>query len=155
MAGQIEKRLKELNIVLPQAPAPAANYVPWTVSGKIVFVAGQLPMAEGALRYAGKVGRDLDMEQGKAAARLVALNLIAQVKAAAGGDLDRVARCVKLGAFVQCPDGFADQPQVVNGASDLMVEVFGEAGKHARFAVGVNALPRNAAVEIDAIFELR
>ena len=139
MAGQIEKRLKELNIVLPQAPAPAANYVPWTVSGKIVFVAGQLPMAEGALRYAGKVGRDLDIEQGKAAARLV----------------DRVARCIKLGAFVQCPDGFADQPQVVNGASDLMVEIFGDAGKHARFAVGVNALPRNAAVEIDAIFELR
>ena len=155
MAGQIEKRLKELNIALPQAPAPAANYVPWAVSGKLVFVAGQLPLAEGALRYAGKVGRDLDLEQGRAAARLVALNLIAQAKAAAGGDLDRVARCVKLGAFVNCVDGFADHPQVINGASDLMVEVFGDNGKHARYAVGVNALPHNAAVEIDAIFELR
>jgi enamine deaminase RidA (YjgF/YER057c/UK114 family) len=155
MAGKIEKRLKELNIVLPPAPAPAANYVPWTIAGKTVFVAGQLPMADGQLRYPGKVGRDVDMEQAKAAARIVALNLIAQVKAAAGGDLDRVARCLKLGAFVNCVDGFADQPQVVNGASDLMVEVFGESGKHARFAVGVNALPRNAAVEIDAIFELR
>lgn len=155
MAGKIEKRLKELNIVLPPAPAPAANYVPWTLSGKIVFVAGQLPMADGQLRHPGKVGRDVGMDEAKAAARIVALNLIAQVKAAAGGDLDRVARCLKLGAFVQCVDGFADQPQVVNGASDLMVEVFGEAGKHARFAVGVNALPRNAAVEIDAIFELR
>ena len=154
MTGQIEKRLEQLNIVLPQAPAPAANYVPWAVTGKLAFIAGQLPLSEGVLRYAGAVGRDIDLDQAKAAARLVALNLIAQVKAAAGGDLDRVKRCVKLGAFVNCIDGFAQQPQVVNGASDLLVEVFGDSGRHARFAVGVNALPLNAAVEIDAIFEL-
>ena len=154
MAGKIDARLKQLGIELPQAAAPAANYVPFVQSGKLLFVAGQITMLNGELKYLGKVGKDLSVEEGQKAARLCALNLIAQAKAACGGDLDRVVRCVKLGGFVNCVDGFEQQPQVVNGASDLMVEVFGDKGKHARFAVGTNALPRGVAVEVDAIFEL-
>ncbi len=154
MAGAIEARLAELNIELPAAVAPAANYVPYVVSANLVFVAGQVPFWNGELTYVGKVGRDFNLEQGQAAARRVALNIIAQVKAACGGDLDRVARCVKLGGFVNCPADFTRQPQVINGASDLMVEVFGDQGRHARFAVGANVLPMDAAVEIDAIFEI-
>ncbi|MCW5750463.1 MAG: RidA family protein [Alphaproteobacteria bacterium] len=153
MAGQIEARLKELKIELPNAAAPAANYVPFVQSGRMLFIAGQIPFWNGELRYVGKVGKDYDVEQAKAAARLVGLNLIAQARAAVG-DLDRIMRCVKLGGFVNCVDGFEQQPFVINGASDLMVEVFGDKGKHARFAVGVNALPRNVAVEIDAILEV-
>jgi len=154
MAGRIDARLKELGIELPQAAAPAANYVPYVQSGKLLFVAGQITILNGELKYLGKVGKELSVEQGQKAARLCALNLIAQAKAACGGDLDRVVRCVKLGGFVNCIDGFEQQPQVVNGASDLMVEVFGDKGKHARFAVGTNALPRGVAVEVDAVFEL-
>jgi enamine deaminase RidA (YjgF/YER057c/UK114 family) len=153
MAGRIEKRLKELGIELPRTAAPAGNYVPFVQVGGLVFVAGQIPVLNGEIKFTGAVGKDLTVEQAKAAARLVGLNLIAQAKAACG-DLDRVLACVKLGGFVQCIDGFAQQPQVLNGASDLMVEVFGERGKHARFAVGVNALPANVPVEIDAIFEI-
>ena len=154
MAGRIEARLKQLGIELPNPAAPAANYVPFAVSGKLAFIAGQITVWNGERRYLGKLGREFDVAQGRDAARICGLNLIAQVRAAAGGDLDRVARCVKLGGFVNCVDGFEQQPQVVNGASDLMVEVFGDAGKHARFAVGCNALPFNVAVEIDAVFEL-
>lgn len=154
MAGRIEARLKQLGIELPNPAAPAANYVPFVVSGKLAFIAGQITVWNGERRYLGKLGREFDVAQGREAARICGLNLIAQVRAAAGGDLDRVARCVKLGGFVNCVDGFEQQPQVVNGASDLMVEVFGDAGKHARFAVGCNALPFNVAVEIDAVFEL-
>lgn len=154
MAGRIEARLKQLGIELPNPAAPAANYVPFVVSGKLAFIAGQITVWNGERRYLGKLGREFDVAQGREAARICGLNLIAQVRAAGGGDLDRVARCVKLGGFVNCVDGFEQQPQVVNGASDLMVEVFGDAGKHARFAVGCNALPFNVAVEIDAVFEL-
>lgn len=153
MAGRIEARLKQLGIELPNPAAPAANYVPFVVSGKLAFIAGQITVWNGERRFIGKVGREFDVAQGREAARICGLNLIAQVRAAAG-DLDRVARCVKLGGFVNCVDGFEQQPQVINGASDLMVEVFGDAGKHARFAVGCNALPFNVAVEIDAVFEL-
>lgn len=153
MAGQIEARLKELKIELPNAAAPAANYIPFVQSGRLLFIAGQIPFWNGELKFVGKVGKDYDIEQAKAAARIVGLNIIAQARAAVG-DLDRIARCVKLGGFVNCIDGFEQQPFVINGASDLMVEVFGDKGKHARFAVGVNALPRNVAVEIDAIFEV-
>lgn len=153
MAGRIEARLKQLGIELPNPAAPAANYVPFVVSGKLAFIAGQITVWNGERRFIGKVGREFDVAQGREAARICGLNLIAQVRAAAG-DLDRVARCVKLGGFVNCVDGFEQQPQVVNGVSDLMVEVFGDAGKHARFAVGCNALPFNVAVEIDAVFEL-
>lgn len=155
MAGEIEKRLKEKGIDLPVAAAPAANYVPWVVSGKTVYISGQVPFKDGKPSFAGKVGDDFDVETAQQAARLVGLNIVAQLKAACGGDLDRVARCIKLGGFVNCTPDFAEQPKVVNGASDLMAEIFGEAGQHARFAVGVPALPFNVAVEIDAIFELK
>ena len=154
MAGKIDARLKELGIELPQAAAPAANYVPFVQSGKLLFVAGQITMLNGELKYVGKVGKDLSVEEAQKAARLCALNLIAQAKAACGGDLDKVTRCVKLGGFVNCIDGFEQQPQVVNGASDLMVEVFGDKGRHARSTVGVSALPADAAVEVEGLFEV-
>lgn len=155
MAGTIEARLKELGIELPEAPAPAANYVPWVISGKTVYVAGQIPLVKGEIKGIGKLGRDLTVDQGKAIARICALNLIAQAKSAAGGDLDRIARVIKLGGFVNGTDDFTRQPEVVNGASDLMVDVFGDAGRHARFAVGTNQLPRGVAVEVEGTFELK
>lgn len=154
MTGTTEARLAELNIELPQAAAPAANYVPYVTTGSLVFVAGQVPFWNGELTYVGKVGRDYDLAEGQAAAHRVGLNIIAQVKAACGGDLDRVVRCVKLGGFVNCPADFTQQPAVINGASDLMVAVFGDRGRHARFAVGANILPMDVAVEIDAVFEI-
>jgi enamine deaminase RidA (YjgF/YER057c/UK114 family) len=155
MAGTIEARLKELNIELPQPSAPAANYIPFTVTGNQVFIAGQVPFWNGELRFVGKVGQELSIEEGQQAARLCALNILAQLKAACGGDLDRVSRCVKLGGFVNCPPDFKNHPEVVNGASDLMVQVFGDAGRHARFAVGAGSLPRGVGVEVDAVFEIR
>ena len=155
MAQKIEDNLARLGITLPEAPPPAANYLPYTVSGNLVFVAGQLPMQDGKLAATGKVGSDITTQEAAGLARLCAINLLAQAKAAAGGDLSRVRRVVKLGGFVACTDSFTEQPEVINGASDLMVEVFGEAGRHARFAVGTNVLPRNVPVEIDAIFELQ
>ncbi|MCW5773628.1 MAG: RidA family protein [Rhodospirillaceae bacterium] len=155
MPGKIDARLKELGIVLPPAPAPAANYVPWVVSQGLVFVAGQIPLVDGKPQFVGKVGRDFTIEQGREAAKVCALNIVAQLKAACGGDLDKVARCAKVGAFVNCTPEFGDQPQVVNGASDLIVAVFGDAGKHARFAVGAPSLPRGVAVEVDAVFALK
>ncbi len=154
MAGTIEARLADLGVELPAAAAPAANYVPYAISGRLVMVAGQLPMWNGTLEGAGKVGRDLDTAAAAKIARICGLNLIAQAKAASGGDLDRITRVVKLGGFVNCVDDFTEHPEVVNGASDLMVDVFGEAGQHARFAVGTNSLPRGAAVEVEGIFEL-
>jgi enamine deaminase RidA (YjgF/YER057c/UK114 family) len=154
MTGRIEQRLTQLNITLPAASAPAANYVPWTMSGSLLFVSGQIPMVDGKPGFVGKVGQAIDLETARQAARVVGLNLIAQAKAACDGDLDRVRRCLRLGAFVNCVDGFAQQPEVANGASELMVEVFGDAGRHARFAVGVTALPRGVAVEVDATFEI-
>ena len=154
MAGRIDARLAELGIELPVAPAPAANYVPYVQTGKLVFISGQVPLVGGTAQYVGKVGTDFSAEEGAKCARLCAINLLAQLRAACGGDLDRVARCVKLGGFVNCAPDFTQQPQVVNGASDLIVELFGEAGKHARFAVGAPSLPLGVAVEVDAIFEL-
>ena len=154
MTGKIEARLAELGIVIPDAPAPAANYVPFVVSGSLVFVAGQVPIEDGEIKYTGRLGDGMDVDEGYQAARLCGLNLIAQAKAAAGGDLDRIKRVVKLGGFVNSAAGFTDQPEVVNGASDLMAEVFGENGKHARFAVGAPSLPRGIAVEVDGVFEL-
>ena len=154
VAGRIDARLQELDIDLPDAPAPAANYVPFVISGNLVFVAGQIPFTGGEIKHNGKVGSDYSVAEGKDIARICALNIIAQVKAACGGDLDRVVRCVKLGGFVNCADDFTQHPEVVNGASDLMVEVFGDAGRHARFAVGSNALPRGVPVEVDAVFEI-
>jgi enamine deaminase RidA (YjgF/YER057c/UK114 family) len=154
MAGEVEARLKAANIALPEAPMPQANYVPYVVSGNQVFVSGQVPFVGTERHFIGKVGRDYTLEQAQECARLVGLNIIAQVKAACGGDLGRVTRCVKLGGFVNCTPDFVNHPQVINAASDLMVEVFGEAGRHARFAVGAPALPFDVAVEIDAIFEI-
>ena len=154
MTGRIDARLTELNISLPAASAPAANYVPVVIAGNLAFVSGQVPVLQGEFKYLGKVGVELTIEQGQQAARLCALNIISQLKLALGGDLDRVRRCVKVGGFVNCESGFGDQPKVINGASDLFVQVFGDAGRHARFAVGTNALPFNVAVEVDAVFEV-
>ena len=154
MTGNIEKNLASQGIVLPQAASPAANYVPYVISGKQVSVAGQIPFWNGALTGLGKIGRDLTTEDGANIARICGLNLIAQVKAACEGELDRVARVVKLGGFVSCTEEFCDHPEVINGASNLMVDVFGDKGTHSRFAVGVNSLPRGVAVEVDGIFEL-
>lgn len=154
MAGKIEKRLQELGIELPAAPAPVASYVPFVVAGNLVFVSGQVPLVNGEIKHVGRVGAGLSLEDGQAAARTVGLNLIAQIKQACGGDLDRVVRVVKLGGFVNCTPDFTDLPKVINGASDLMSEVFGEKGAHARFAVGAPSLPLGASVEIEAVFEI-
>ncbi len=151
----IEQRLKELGITLPAPPVPVASYVPYVITGNLVFISGQIPIAEGAVKYVAKLGVDGGKEIGQAAAQLCAINLLAQLKAACGGDLDRVVRCVKLGVFVNAMPDFAQQPEVANGASDLFVAVFGDAGKHARAAVGVGSLPRGVAVEVDAVFEIK
>lgn len=152
MSGRIDARLKELGIVLPKAAAPAANYVPFILTGNLVFVSGQLPFESGELKHKGIVGANVSVEDAQIAARLCALNLIAQLQAAVG-DLDHVARVVKLTGFVASTASFTEQPKVVNGASDLMVEVFGDLGKHARAAVGVASLPLGVAVEVDGVFE--
>lgn len=154
MTGIIDARLKELGITLPEPPAPVASYVPYVVSGNLVFISGQVTLAEDGLRYVGLVGKDLSLEDGQAAAKLCAINLLAQLKAACEGKLDRVKRCVKLGVFVNAAPGFGQQPEVANGASDLMLAVFGDAGRHARAAMGAGSLPRNVAVEVEAVFEL-
>lgn len=150
----VEERLKEQGLILPQPAAPAANYVPFTVHNGLVYVSGQLPMGPDGLAYKGKVGADVSMDDAVKAAELCALNLIAQVKAACGGDLGRVERVLRLGGFVNCTDDFGQQPAVINGASNLMVTAFGDKGRHARAAVGTIALPFNASVEIDAIFAI-
>ncbi|MGD8326742.1 MAG: RidA family protein [Sphingomonadales bacterium] len=147
----VEARLKDLGLTLPKAAAPAANYVPFVVDGGIVHISGQLPMGPEGLAYQGKVGAEISEEDAVKAAQLCALNIIAQLREACGGDLGRVRRIVRLGGFVNCVDGFGQQPAVINGASDLMVAAFGDIGRHARAAVGTNALPFNAPVEIDAI----
>ena len=149
----IETRLAELGVTLPDAPAPAANYVPVGVSGKSVYVSGQGSAGPEGL-ITGKLGADLDVAAGAAAARACALSLIAQAKKAAGGDLDRIARVVKLVGFVNSTADFGDQPKVINGASDFFVEVFGDKGRHARSAVSAASLPFGVAVEIEAVFEL-
>ena len=154
MAGQVEARLAELGIVLPKPAAPAANYVPWVISGSQVFIAGQVTLGASGIEFIGKLGREFSVAEGQAAARLCAINLLAQVQAACGGNLDRVKRCLRLGVFINCTDDFTDQPKVANGASDLMVAVLGDAGRHARAAVGSNALPLGVAVEVDGIFEI-
>lgn len=155
MSSKIETRLSQLGITLPPPGAPGGNYVPFVVAGELAFMAGQVAREAGKMKYTGKVGRDLTVEQGQAAARLCAVNLLAQLKAACGGDLDRVERCVRLGGFVNSPPEFTEHPKVVNGASDLIVEVFGERGQHARTAVGVAALPMDSAVEVEAVFQLK
>ncbi|MGB1157061.1 MAG: RidA family protein [Alphaproteobacteria bacterium] len=153
MPGTIDARLAELNITLPAATAPVANYVPVTRSGNLLYVSGQVSIADGA-PVVGKLGDNMDVEGGAAAARLCGLAIIAQVQKALDGDLDRVAQIVKLTGFVNSTGDFTDQPKVINGASDLMVDVFGDKGRHARAAVSAAALPLGVAVEIEAIVEV-
>ncbi len=151
--AKIEARLKELAIQLPAPPQPVASYVPYVVSGKLVSISGQIPLGPDGPTFLGKLGAEISLEDGQAAARLCALNLLAQLKAACG-DLDRVTRCVKLTVFVNCAPDFTRQPEVANGASDVMAAVFGEAGKHSRSAVGAASLPRGVSVEVDGLFEI-
>jgi enamine deaminase RidA (YjgF/YER057c/UK114 family) len=150
--SRIEARLADLGLVLPSPPVPIANFVPWQREGRTVYLAGQVNEWNGAVPFVGKLGREFDVAAGQEAARLCALNLLACLRLACDGDLDRVRQCLRLGGFVNCVPEFEFAPAVVNGASDLIVAVFGDAGRHARTAVGVASLPRRAAVEIDAIF---
>jgi enamine deaminase RidA (YjgF/YER057c/UK114 family) len=152
MAGKIEKKLAELGITLPMPPAPVANYVPTVRAGNLLFCSGQVSASPGEA-IKGKLGAETSLERGQAAARLCAINLLAQAKAAIG-DLDRIKRCVRLGGFINAVPSFSDLPKVMNGASDLMVEALGEAGRHARTTVGVAELPFDAAVEVEALFEV-
>jgi len=155
MNNTYEENLKNLGITLPKPTTPVANYVPFVQTGNLISISGQIPVdSEGNFPYLGKVGQDISVEEAVKAARLCAINIIAQAKVACGGDLGRIIRIVKLGAFVNCVDSFPGQPAIVNGASDLMVAVFGEAGRHSRSAVGTNALPLNIPVEIDALIEI-
>lgn len=151
--SNIEARLSELGITLPDAPAPAANYVPWAVVGDLVFVSGQISMRDGSF-ITGKLGADMSVEDGAAAAKTCAIGLLAQLKAATGGDIDRLVRVVKLTAFVNSTPDFGDQPKVVNGCSDFLVEALGEAGRHTRSAVSAASLPFGVAVEIEGIFQI-
>ena len=150
MNGKVEARLQSLGIVLPAAPNPVANYVPSCLAGNLLFISGQISRAADGTVTKGRLGTDLTVDQGRAAARLSALNVLAQVKAAIG-ELDRIAQLVRLTGFVSAAPEFTDHPQVVNGASDLMVEVLGDKGRHTRAAVGVSSLPMGCAVEVDAI----
>lgn len=154
MSDKITNRLSELGITLPSPAAPAANYLPYVITGNQLVVSGNLPFGKDGLEYVGKVGDDISLEEAQASAKLCAINILAQVKMALGGDLSRIKRLVRLGGFVNCTPDYTQQPAVINGASDFMVEVLGEAGKHARAAVGVASLPLGVSVEIDAIFEI-
>ena len=152
--SKAEDRLAALGLTLPSPPAPVAAYVPFVVSGALVSISGQVSISPSGPQYLGKVGAELSVEDGQAAAKLCGLNLLAQLKAACGGDLDRVRRCIKLNVFVNAAPDFTRQPEVANGASELMVAVFGEAGRHSRSAVGAGSLPRGVAVEVDGLFEI-
>jgi enamine deaminase RidA (YjgF/YER057c/UK114 family) len=156
MAGQIDARLKQLGITLPNPTAPAANYVPFVRTGNLVFTAGQVTFgADGKLAYLGKLGREFGIEDGYKAARICAINIITHLRNACDGDLDRVVRWVKVVGFVNATPDFADHPKVINGASDLLVEVFGDKGKHARSAVGMGSLPLGVACEVEAVIEIK
>jgi len=154
MAGRIEAKLAELGITLPRPMPPIANYVPYVVTGNLVVVSGQVPARDGTIAVTGKVGVNLSIEQGKEAARLCLINVLVHLKAACDGNLDRVRRVVRLGGFVASPPEFTQHAQVMNGASDLAVAVFGDAGRHARTTIGVPALPADAAVEVEGMFEI-
>jgi enamine deaminase RidA (YjgF/YER057c/UK114 family) len=154
MAGQVERKLADLGIALPAPASPVANYVPFVRAGSLLFVSGQICFdGQGKLVARGKLGGNVTIEDGQKAARACAINILAQVKAALG-DLDRVARVVRLGGFINCEPTFLEGPKVMNGASDLVVEVFGDKGRHARTTVGVAALPADAAVEVEGLFEV-
>jgi enamine deaminase RidA (YjgF/YER057c/UK114 family) len=154
MAGQIEMKLAELGITLPQPMAPVANYVPYVQTGNLVVVSGQVPAVDGKIAITGKLGYAVSAERGREAARLCFINVLVHLKAACNGDLDRVRRVVRLGGFIACAPEFTDQAQVMNGASDLAVAVFGDNGRHARTTIGVSSLPIDAAVEVEGMFEV-
>jgi len=154
MPARFEQRLAQLGINLPATAPPSANYVPARRSGNQIYISGQVPSEGGKDKYTSKLGSDFSVAQGQAAARLCAINILAQLKQALDGNLERVIGVIRLGGFVNAEPDFQDHPKVINGASDLMVEVFGEAGRHARAAVGCSSLPRNVPVEVDAIFEV-
>jgi enamine deaminase RidA (YjgF/YER057c/UK114 family) len=154
MTDEISRRLESLGITLPVAAAPAANYVPYVISGTTLYLSGQLPMEGGKVAVTGTVGKDVELAEAKRAAELCAINILAQASAALGGDLGRIRRLIKINGFVASAPEFTSQHLVINGASDLLVNVLGEAGKHARAAVGMACLPLNASVEIDAILEI-
>ncbi|MBR0555718.1 RidA family protein [Ciceribacter sp. L1K23] len=154
MSDVIENRLQERGITLPAAAAPAANYVPYVISGNLLFLSGQLPMENGKVAVTGLVGSEVALADAQRAAELCAINILAQAKAALSGDLGRIKRIVKLNGFVASGAGFTDQHLVINGASNLIADILGDAGKHARAAVGMASLPLNATVEIDAIIEI-
>lgn len=151
MLSTIEDRLSDLGVTLPSPPKAAANYAPFVVAGSLLFVSGQLPMQEGAVVIKGKLGDGLGVDEGKQAARLCVINVLAQAKAALG-DLERIVQCARLNGFVAAAPGFTDHPAVMNGASDLIAQALGERGSHSRIAVGCASLPMDAAVEVDAIF---
>jgi len=155
MLDEIELKLGELGLSLPVRPTPIASFLPFRLAGSVVYLAGQTCELEGRVMYTGPVGDELSVETGKEAAQICALNLLSCLREACGGRLDRVARCLRVGGFVQAKPGFARVPAVIDGASELFVALWGEQGRHARTAVGVATLPQNAAVEVDAIFELR
>mmetsp|Transcript_19019 Transcript_19019/g.44707 ORF Transcript_19019/g.44707 Transcript_19019/m.44707 type:complete len:162 (-) Transcript_19019:67-552(-) len=156
MAGVIEARLAQLGISIPKAVAPAANYIPWCRMGNLVFISGQIPKTEDNTLLKGKLGANYSLEEGRAAARLCGVNLVSQMREACGGDLDKVMKVIKVEAFVNATEDFTDHPQVVNGCSDLLVEVFGpEVGAHSRFAVGCSSLPLGVAVETGAVVEIK
>lgn len=155
MTNQVDAKLASLGITLPPSVLPAANYVPYAVSGNLVSISGQLPMKDGKPQDIGKVGKDISLEQAQGTARLCGINILSHLKAACGGDLSKVKRCVRMGIFVNSTEDFTDQPKVANGVSDMMVEIFGkEIGSHSRAAVGVAQLPFGVAVEVEALFEI-
>ena len=150
-----EKNIKELGITLLEPPVAIANYVPFKITDKFLYVSGQGPIKDGSMKYTGKVGKDISIEDGIKAAELCCINIIAALKKGIEGDWDRFDSFVKLGGFVNCDNDFTDHPKIINGASDLLVQIFGDQGKHTRFAVGSNSLPMNIAVEIDAIIKFK
>ena len=154
MANIIDQRLKELNIELDDASVPAGSYVPYVITNNLVFISGQLPFINGKLTIKGKVGDNVSLDDAVKMSEACAKALLSQLKSACNGNLDKVNKVVKLGGFVASAPNFTDQPKVINGASDLIVNIFGDKGKHSRFAVGVSALPLNVPVEIDGIFEI-
>jgi len=155
MSDTIRSRLESLSISLPEAAAPAANYVPYMRTGNLLYISGQLPLDADGLTHTGKLGSDLSVADGQAAARQCAINILAQANAALGGDLERIVQLVRITGFVAGPAEFTEHHLVVNGASDLLAEALGERGRHSRAAVGVAALPLNASVEVDAIIEVK
>lgn len=154
MMNKYEQVIAELGLTIPEPAIPVANFIPYVITGKLVYISGQIPLQAGQASFIGKLGLDFTVEDGQEAARTCALQVLALIRHACDGDLSKVVRCVRLGGFINSTPEFTNQPQVMNGASDLIVSVFGEQGRHARAAVGVSSLPAGVAVEVDAIFEI-